>query len=107
MTARTGIIGLAQTSYLPEHGSRHITELAYEAVSKALEDAGMEIGDIDNVVSCSTDFLDGRTISNRTIPEAAVSLINATDNPLVHFRPVFAENRTGHILDIAGFVRVA
>ncbi|MFO8057346.1 MAG: thiolase family protein [bacterium] len=70
MIARTGIIGTAQTPYLPKHNSRHITELVYDAVRAALDDAGMEIKDIDNVVSCSQDFLDGRTISNRTIPEA-------------------------------------
>jgi len=70
MTARTGIIGMAQTPYLPAHPARHITELVYEAVRSALDDAGLEISDIENVVSCSTDFLDGRTISNRTIPEA-------------------------------------
>ncbi len=70
MIARTGIIGTAQTPYLAEYKSKHITELVYDAVRAALDDTGMEIDDIDNIVSCSQDFLDGRTISNRTIPEA-------------------------------------
>lgn len=69
MGERVAVVGAAQTKYEAEKRSRHITELVYEAVAAALEDAGMGIREIDNVVSCSQDFLDGRTISNRTIPE--------------------------------------
>lgn len=69
MSRRAAIVGFAQTSYQPEKKHQHITELVYEAVRAALDHAGLEAGDIDNVVSCSQDFLDGRTISNRTIPE--------------------------------------
>ncbi|HAR98131.1 MAG TPA: propanoyl-CoA acyltransferase, partial [Syntrophus sp. (in: bacteria)] len=38
-------------------------DMAWEAVNKALSDAGMTIADIDNVVTTSSDFWDGRTIS--------------------------------------------
>jgi acetyl-CoA C-acetyltransferase len=69
MGERVAIIGTAQTSYEAEKRDRHITEMVYEAVRAALDDAGIDNSDIDNVVSCSQDFLDGRTISNRTIPE--------------------------------------
>ncbi len=69
MSQRVGIAGFAQTYYEPGKKGQHITELVYEAVRKALDHAGVEVTDIDNVVSCSQDFLDGRTISNRTIPE--------------------------------------
>lgn len=37
--------------------------MAWEAVNKALTDAGMTMDDIDNVVTTSSDFWDGRTIS--------------------------------------------
>jgi len=69
MPGRVAITGFYETSYQPEKKEQHITELVYEAVQGALEHAGAGIGQIDNVVSCSQDFLDGRTISNRTIPE--------------------------------------
>jgi len=69
MTDRVGIVGFAQTAYEPDKKHQHVTETVYEAVRGALDHADMEIGDIDNVVSCSQDFIDGRTISNRTIPE--------------------------------------
>jgi acetyl-CoA C-acetyltransferase len=67
---RVAIVGVAQTKYEPAKLDEHLTEMVYEAVRAALDDAGAEIQDIDNIVSCSQDFIDGRTISNRTIPEA-------------------------------------
>jgi acetyl-CoA C-acetyltransferase len=70
MGDRVAIVGWAQTRYEAAKTYQHITEMVYEAVRGALDDAGMEIGGIDNIVSCSQDFIDGRTISNRTIPEA-------------------------------------
>jgi len=69
MSERVAIIGMAQTRYEPEKKHQHLTELVYEAVRAALDHAGIGVKEIDNVVSCSQDFLDGRTISNRTIPE--------------------------------------
>jgi acetyl-CoA C-acetyltransferase len=67
---RVAVVGFAQTRYEPEKKKQHLTELVYEAVRAALDHAGIGVKEIDNVVSCSQDFLDGRTISNRTIPEA-------------------------------------
>jgi len=67
--ARVAIVGTWQVKSEKEKREDHITELVYEAVSGLLGKLGMEISQVDNVVSCSQDFLDGRTISNRTIPE--------------------------------------
>ena len=67
---RVAIVGTFQTRCEREKRKQHVTELVYEAVSGLLNQLGMEIGQVDNIVSCSQDFLDGRTISNRTIPEA-------------------------------------
>jgi acetyl-CoA C-acetyltransferase len=69
MGEKVAIIGMAQTSYEAEKRDQHITEMVYEAVRAAQDNAGIDNSEIDNVVSCSQDFLDGRTISNRTIPE--------------------------------------
>lgn len=67
---KIAIVGLGQTKY---KGSREETfdELVFEAVNLALSDAGAEIGDIDNVVTVSNDFWDGRTISSMAVTEAS------------------------------------
>jgi acetyl-CoA C-acetyltransferase len=70
MANRVAIVGTFQSSYERAKRGQHITELVYETVSGLLNNLGMDISEVDNVVSCSQDFLDGRTISNRTIPEA-------------------------------------
>ncbi len=70
MTERVAIVGVFQTSYQAEKREDHITELVYQATSGLLNQLGMEIKQVDNIVSCSQDYLDGRTISSRTVPEA-------------------------------------
>ncbi|MBT8491021.1 MAG: thiolase family protein, partial [Deltaproteobacteria bacterium] len=46
-------------------------DMVYEVTSKALEDAGCTLDDIDTVVTISNDFWDGRTISCMAVQEAA------------------------------------
>jgi len=70
MADRVAIVAFGQSTYEPEKRDRHITELVYEVVRATLDSVGATPKDVDNIVSCSQDFLDGRTISNRTIPEA-------------------------------------
>lgn len=45
--------------------------MVFEAASKALDDAGITVAEIDNVVSVSSDFWDGRTISCMAISDAS------------------------------------
>ncbi len=67
---RAAVIGVGQTKY--ERKKEGIfAELVYEATTKALDDAGMKIPDIDNVVTISNDFWDGRTISCMAVADAA------------------------------------
>ena len=67
---RAAVIGVGQTKY--ERKKEGIfAELVYEATTKALDDAGMKIEDIDNVVTISNDFWDGRTISCMAVADAA------------------------------------
>jgi len=69
---RAAIIGVGQTKY--ERGkTKNFAELVYEVVRKALDDAEMELDDIDNVVTTTNDFWDGRTIACMAIAEAAGS----------------------------------
>lgn len=70
--SKIAIVGVGQTTCT---SSREDTfeEMVFEAATKALADAGAEVGDIDNVVTVSNDFWDGRTISSMAVQEAAGS----------------------------------
>lgn len=49
----------------------NFAEMVYRAVRAALDDAGITRDDIDNVVTASSDFWDGRTISSMAVQNAA------------------------------------
>jgi len=67
---RVAVIGVGQTKY--EKGKREtFAELVFEVASKALKDAGITVKEVDNVVSVSSDFWDGRTISSMAISDAS------------------------------------
>jgi acetyl-CoA C-acetyltransferase len=70
MAGRVAIVAMGQSTYEPEKRDQHLTELVHEVVRGTLDSVNATPRDVDNIVSCSQDFLDGRTISNRTIPEA-------------------------------------
>lgn len=67
---RVAIIGVGQTKYERCKEDQGFADLVYEATTKALEDAGMSIGDIGNVITVSNDFWDGRTISSMAVMDA-------------------------------------
>ncbi len=67
---RVGIIGLGQTRC--ERSKKEIFfEASFEAATRALEDAGIERGDLDNIVLAGYDLAVGRTISNMYTAPAA------------------------------------
>jgi acetyl-CoA C-acetyltransferase len=61
---RVAIVGIGQTQHVACREELNYPELVYEAVNQALEDAEIGIEDIDNVITTSNDFWDGRTISS-------------------------------------------
>ncbi len=65
------IVGVAQTRYEKKKKDKIFHDLVYEVTKQALEDSGYSLEDIDNVISVSNDFLDGRTISSMAVGEAA------------------------------------
>ena len=73
MEDKVAIIGVGQTRQQRHNTSQNYAEMAYEAVRAALDDAGLEIEDIDNIVTVSNDFWDGRTISSMAVNDAAGS----------------------------------
>ena len=64
------IVGVAQTKYERRKKDQIYYDLVYEVTKKALEDAGFTLDDIDNVITVSNDFFDGRTISSMAVGEA-------------------------------------
>jgi len=61
---KAAIIGMGMTKAAGRVKEANYAELVYPAVVAALEDAGITIEDIDNIVTTSNDFWDGRTISS-------------------------------------------
>ncbi len=68
---RAAIIGVGMTRIEANKIRDTFADMAWEAVNKALDDAGMTIQDIDNVVTTSNDFWDGRTISCMAVGDAS------------------------------------
>ena len=68
---RAAIIGVGMTKIEANKKGDTFADMAFEAVSNALSDAGMTIDDIDNVVTTSNDFWDGRTISCMAVGDAS------------------------------------
>jgi acetyl-CoA C-acetyltransferase len=79
LVEKVAIIGVSQTKYTRSSPLSH-DEMAYEATTKALADAGLTIDMIDNTITCTNDFLDGRTISCMTITDATGSSRVPTTN---------------------------
>jgi len=77
MADRVGIVGVYQTKYEPRKVFDSYPELVFEASSRVLEGTGLTIGDMDQIVTNSQDFWDGRTISNRTVSEACGSVLRS------------------------------
>ncbi|MCP4688878.1 MAG: thiolase family protein [Desulfobacterales bacterium] len=65
------IIGVGMTRVEADKKTDTFADMAWEAVNNALDDAGMTIDDVDNVVTTSNDFWDGRTISCMAVSDAS------------------------------------
>ena len=67
----TAIVGIGMTAIEANKVADTFADMAWEAVNKALDDAGMTIDDVDNVITTSNDFWDGRTISCMAVSDAS------------------------------------
>lgn len=77
MAERVGIVGIYQTKYEPRKIFDSYPEMVFEVCSKVLEENELTIEDMDQVITNSQDFWDGRTISSRTVSEACGSVLRA------------------------------
>ncbi|MBN2517178.1 MAG: thiolase family protein [Deltaproteobacteria bacterium] len=68
---KIAIVGVAQTKYERRKKGEIFYDMVYEVTTKAMEDAGYTLDDIDNVITVSNDFWDGRTISCMAVQEVA------------------------------------
>jgi len=65
------VVGVAQTNYERRKEDKTYYDLVFEMTKGVLNDSGLALEDIDNVVTVSNDFLDGRTISSMAVGDAA------------------------------------
>ncbi len=65
------ILGTTQTRHAARRDDANYSELAFEVVSELLERTGFSHDRIDTVISASSDFWDGRTISEIAVQDAA------------------------------------
>lgn len=68
---RAAIIGVGMLNIEKNKVRETFADMAWKAVNMALDDAGMTIDDIDNVITTSSDFWDGRTISCMAVGDAS------------------------------------
>ncbi|MDY6795747.1 MAG: thiolase family protein [Actinomycetota bacterium] len=67
------IVGVGMTEVKRERRADIFADLVFEATTRALDDAGITIDQVDNVITVSNDFFDGRTISSMAIQDACGS----------------------------------
>jgi acetyl-CoA C-acetyltransferase len=63
------IVGWAQTVHEKSKPAQNYAELVYEVVQSLLSRLSISYADIETVISASSDFSDGRTISNMAIQD--------------------------------------
>ncbi len=66
---RVAIVGVAQTKFEAEKRGQNYAEIVHEVVTEILSSTGATHNDIDNIVTASSDFWDGRTISNMSLQD--------------------------------------
>ncbi|MHA1607654.1 MAG: thiolase family protein [Candidatus Freyarchaeota archaeon] len=74
---KVAIVGVGQTKYedIERKRKQAYYDMVFEATRKALDDAGIDKGDVDTVVEAAYDLIDGRTISNMYLCTAAAGYL--------------------------------
>ncbi|MCX5852893.1 MAG: thiolase family protein [Deltaproteobacteria bacterium] len=67
---KAAIVGVAQIKYERRKKDQIFADMVFDVTREALDDAGLTIHDVDNVVTVSNDFFDGRTISGMAVGDA-------------------------------------
>jgi acetyl-CoA C-acetyltransferase len=69
MNQRVGIVAWHQTPYKAVRNDVNFPEMVYPVVKSLIDQLGISVFDIDQAITCSSDFWDGKTISNLAINE--------------------------------------
>jgi acetyl-CoA C-acetyltransferase len=67
---RVAIVGVSQTKFEAQKADQNYAEIVFEVVQSLFAQTGAKYDDVDNVVTASSDFWDGRTISNMSVQDA-------------------------------------
>ncbi|HIE16980.1 MAG TPA: hypothetical protein EYP71_02155 [Dehalococcoidia bacterium] len=74
MANGVAVIGIAQTKYVAVNRSA-LTDIIFETSTRALEDARLEISEIESITLAAHDMVDGRAITSMlTAPPAGAYL---------------------------------
>ncbi len=99
MIGRVCIVGVGQTQHRGPGGDLAYNEVAFEAARAALDDAGLNRGDIDTVLASGWDVLDGRTISDMHLVPAAGGYLKdaakAADDSILAFAYAYMRIASG------------
>jgi len=72
---KVAIVGTAQTKFDSQIIDLGFPDMVYDVSKTVLENAGMGIEELDQAITASQDFWDGRTISNWAVSEACGSFL--------------------------------
>jgi acetyl-CoA C-acetyltransferase len=75
-----GVVGVYQTPYKEAYSETTLEELIFRATGHLLEEAGVSLGDLSNIVTASSDATDGRAISNMLTSGPAGSYLKNSMN---------------------------
>ncbi len=67
---RVAIVGVAQTKFAAAKVDQNYAEIAYEVTQSLFNQTGANYNDVENIVTASSDFWDGRTISSMAVQDA-------------------------------------
>ena len=63
------IVGIAESKFEREKRGQNYAEMVFDVVQELFRETGASHAQVDNVVTASSDFWDGRTISNMAVQD--------------------------------------
>lgn len=80
MTESVGVVGVHQEPYGNTHAGTPLEEMVFRAARRLLDEVGVEVRDLSNVVTASSDVTDGRAISNMVTAGSTASYFKDSIN---------------------------
>ena len=80
MQGLAGVVGVYQSPYKAAYSEESLEGLIFRATSQLLDDVGVDVQDLSNVVTASSDVTDGRAISNMVTAGSTASYFKDSIN---------------------------